>query len=150
LEKRGWAHFFNASYDAALTDFQGIAEISPDNIYSQLWLFVTSGHRGTNPFDAITHDIDPDLLEQWPGVLLQFYLGKKSEAQVLEHFVNDPIQSRLEKSCEASYYIGEYYLINGQVDRALEYFKKAIATGLSEFLAFRNSKSHIKILGKSG
>jgi tetratricopeptide (TPR) repeat protein len=149
LEKNGWTHFFNASYDAALSDFRAIAEISPDNMYSQLWLFITSGHGGTNPFDAISHDINPELLNQWPGVLLQFFLGKKSEVQVLEYFANDPIQSRLEKSCEASYYIGEYYLINGQVDRALGYFKKAIATGLSDFLAFRNSKSHIKILGKA-
>ena len=148
LEKRGWTHFFNANYESALSDFQAIAKISPDNIYSQLWLFITSGHGGTSPFDAVSHDIDPKLLDQWPGVLLQFYLGEKSEAQILEKYANDPIQSRLEKSCEASYYIGEYYLINGQVDRALVYFKKAIATGLSEFLSFRNSKSHIKNLGK--
>jgi len=147
LEKRGWDHFFNADYEAALSDFRAIAKIKPDDIYSQLWLFITSGHGGASPFDTVTHDFSPDRLQQWPGVLLQFYLGNKSESQVVENYADDPIQSRLEKTCEASYYIGEYYLINGQVDRALAYFRKAVATGLSEFLAFRNSKSHIDKLG---
>jgi len=147
LGKRGWVHFFNADYEAALADFRAIAKINPDNIYSQLWLYITSGHGGTSPFDTVTLDFSPDRLQQWPGVLLQFYLGNKSEAQVVDNYAADPIQSRLEKTCEASYYIGEYYLINGQVDRALEYFRKAVATGLSEFLAFRNSKTHINKLG---
>ncbi len=146
LEKRGWAYFYEANYEAALSDFRAIAKINPQDIYSQLWLFITSGHAGSNPFDAVSADVKPADLEQWPGILLQFYLGKRSEAQVLASFPSDTLQSRLEKSCEANYYIGEYYLINGQNDKALEHFRNAIATGLSGFIAFRNSNFHIKNL----
>jgi lipoprotein NlpI len=59
---------------------------------------------------------------------------------------SNPLRHR-ERLCEAYFYIGEYLLLRGSKNEAIEMFKASLAAGISNFFESEGAKAELKRLG---
>lgn len=111
--------------------------------YAAIWLYLVARR---NNEDAVT-TVKPYLANNqsaWPHPILKFLMGSGTFEKALEAAKEG--QKDPSKLCELYFYAGEKYLVDGQIDRARELFKKSIDTGVVEFNEYTFSKRSLKLL----
>ena len=80
----------------------------------------------------------------WPGPVIALYLGRASPEQVLAATADKNQNRQRELECEAFFYVGQFHLLSGQRPKAAEFFRKAIETGLTDFIEYQSAKVELK------
>lgn len=74
--------------------------------------------------------------ENWTTSIADFYLGKVTESEVIKSLVADvDNSSQLNyRLCEAYFYLGKYYVQQGNLTKAENYFKLSLSTNVYEYV----------------
>ena len=140
---RGYARFNLGEFEAAARDLDVIVRLAPNNLFTVIWHHLAvqrSGGDGRAALAKYTSDAD---LEAWPGALVELFLGKQSPEEVIAAAAHgDPMRQR-ERDCELHFYLGQYYLMHGDTDKAADQFRLSLETGLADFTEFAGAKAEL-------
>ncbi len=148
LSVHGMSAFYAGQYQPAINSFETVWREGGHDEYNWLWICIASHKLGNRPPDFFSQHVSELHGNEWPIPLLRFYAGDITEQECLEAAAQGTPERRKEKECEAYYYIGEWYLWNGNKDKALEYFKKCVGYGIVDFREHLVSEIRIRELAK--
>jgi lipoprotein NlpI len=113
LIDRGFCHYQLGQMTDAESDFAKAQDLNPKDPYAVLWLYlarVKAGQSATSELAMQSVNLD---LTKWPGQIIQLYLGRMTEAQVLAAIPADDTGKQSEQACAMPFYIGQYYGLHG-------------------------------------
>ncbi|MGF6546744.1 tetratricopeptide repeat protein [Paraburkholderia youngii] len=118
--ERGILQFSIGHYDAAVLDLNESARLDPAlTAHSQIWRYLARSRSGDRLLATKGLLTDSTTLDQrtWPYAVVELFLGRRNPTSVLS-FANGNAERRLDRTCDAHYFIGEYYLLNNRADDA--------------------------------
>ncbi len=139
LRGRARTRFYMGDFAAAARDYERALAIRPDNTYSRLWLYVARGRAGADGAPELARISKGAEGKAWPEPIITLFLGKSSASELLGQARHTDRNRQLQQECQAYFYLGQYSLLKGDPVQAADYFRKAIATGVSNFVEYRTA-----------
>lgn len=143
---RAIAFYYAGRFDLAEADFDTFYQVKPSDPYRVLWRYIGFAERDVKQAQAVLQQhllaLDAD---DWATNLVRFYAGKLSEKALLESILvglNNPRQLA-ERLCEAYFYLAKWHQARGDVNQALIYYHKTLATNVYEFVEHRYARMEI-------
>ncbi len=124
LEARGRTRFLLGDLEGARADFEAALKIFPDRVYTALWLELVN--REDRKPSRLLADAGSAPVGVWPGPMVSYLLGNRSEAEVRTAATAGDAESARGNLCEFEYYTGELARIAGDAARADALFRSAI------------------------
>ena len=143
---RGFDHFFLGQFAAAQSDLAIAVADSPTNRYRVLWLYLAASRAGQNAQADLETNAAKLNLTNWPGPVVQLYLGKITSAEFLTAATISDAKKNREQHCEAYFYLGEQALIAGRRIEARRLFQQSIDTGVTNFDEYDGAQTELKRL----
>lgn len=145
---RGLVEWELGRYPAASEAFSFLA----DKGYTDAWQWlqlanIKQGKAGTNFAGLSLVDgskYTSGIPYQWPGPLMSFYAGKKSEEDVLKSMKDDYASQSTE--CEGNFYLGEWHLVHGDAAGAKLLLQKTVNACSAENIEWRMAGFELKKL----
>jgi len=138
----GVVRFSMGDLASAQTD---LARASTYN-YASLWLYIARARSGEEARSGLSKDAVTMDLNSWPGPVIKYYLGNATQQSVVSAVRDpDPVKER-EKLCEAYFYLGEQALIAGQRDKAAQFFRKTLDSGIVSFYEYAGAQMELEAL----
>lgn len=135
---RGLAAELEGDDVAALIDFDEVAKREPRHFGAQLWRQVTAETLGEDRNRELADYLKKaKQLPPWPRVLLELYLGSVRQNKVIAEAEAQPPSARAEALCAAYYHIGRVSYLAGEVPAAMDWFRKALATGATHVFEYQ-------------
>lgn len=133
--RRGQARYFTGQFNAAADDLaKALADRSDSGakVFAQLWqaLALQRASRALPP--EMLASADPQ--GAWPRPALALLAGRTSPEQVLEQAMRKEGDERELAQAEAWFYVGEYWLLQAQPEKAKDAFEKARAKGIIHYI----------------
>ena len=146
---RANAKYFLGRFGAAVDDYEAALEIDPFDIYSMLWRYLAAVRTdaAADGFQALRsrlYDVEQD---RWPAVVARHFIGRATAAAVLAEIDAVAPEERLERRCEAYFYLGAARLIAGDREAAERLFRVAIATDVRRFVEFIGAAVDLERMG---
>lgn len=140
---RAIAFYYAGRFDLAEADFDTFYQVKPSDPYRVLWRYIGFAERDAKQAQAVLQQhllaLDAD---DWATNLVRFYAGELSEKALLESILvglNNPRQLA-ERLCEAYFYLAKWHQARGDVNQALIYYHKTLATNVYEFVEHRYAR----------
>ena len=146
-DNRGHAYARNGQDERAIKDFKMVFELSAGDLYTLLSLEVSARRLNRSESQFILDNTSSENLDEWPGIIVRHYLGQKTEADVFSAYAHETGKQKKDKDCEVYFYLGQIHLTNGKTEKAIEYFKKSLATEVTGFVEYTGSKAELQRLG---
>jgi lipoprotein NlpI len=139
---RGIALLYDSKTDLAIGDFEQFYQAKPEDPYRSLWLYFADAKLSVPEAQArlAQHQAKLDQ-KHWASNIVAFYLGKISEQELLQiaaEATADP-QQLAERLCEVYFYLAKWHQQQNP-SKALEYYKKVLATNVYEFVEHRYAR----------
>lgn len=140
---RAIAFYYAGRFDLAEADFDTFYQVKPSDPYRVLWRYIGFAERDAKQAQAALqqHLVALDA-DDWATNLVRFYAGELSEKALLESILlglNNPRQLA-ERLCEAYFYLAKWHQARGDVNQALIYYHKTLATNVYEFVEHRYAR----------
>jgi len=143
---RGIALYYSAKDKLALEDFDKFQKLNASDPYRVLWRYLAAAK--VDKLEAIaqlTKQRKGIASDVWARQIIDLYLMNISERQFVDGLTNginnqDQLAERL---CEAYFYLGIFVRQYDQPERALNYFKLALATNVYEFVEHRYARREL-------
>jgi transglutaminase-like putative cysteine protease/lipoprotein NlpI len=155
--RRGHSRFYAGQLEAALADFNRAHDISAssgeesdsDNtLYAELWRVWTQKRLGLTPGEAQRKFAAEKPDGAWPRPALAMLHGQLSVEAVLQYIERHKKgDDKVMALAEAYFYIGQHYYAQNDKLRAIDYFKKARAQGITMFIEHVAAGAELKLLG---
>jgi lipoprotein NlpI len=127
FKRRGVMHFVNARHESAVADFLNARQLDPKDARAVIWHYLAQEHVGGLDVDAQLRKVRDTLAkDHWPYPLVELFLSHS-----VDPLLNNNPQA---ESCEVQFYVGQYYLLRGQRDRAMIALQKAAALSCARSL----------------
>jgi tetratricopeptide (TPR) repeat protein len=121
---RGVAYFVVGNHAAdAEADFKKASELNPKDDYVALWQDLAE-NRDHVPGHLVEAAKQLDMTA-WPAPVVREFLGESSAAQTLAAANDDDPKTRLDRTCEANFYGGEFALQKKNRQEALRQLRLA-------------------------
>lgn len=139
---RGIALLYDSKTALAVGDFEQFYQAKPDDPYRSLWLYFADANLSVPEAQARLAlnqaKLDPD---HWASKIVAFYLGKISEQELLDAAatLNTDQQQLAERLCEVYFYLAKWHQQQNPT-KALDYYKKVLATNVYEFVEHRYAR----------
>ena len=165
LRGRGYASFCVGDFAMTEGDF-GVAvrdtTLSPaSRVFAALWSYLGTVRQGGEGAAALRATLDTvaedynrlgpepvDLFaDVWPGPVAALYLGLLDPDDLLANAVDTETQTRNERLVEISFYLGEFYLAQGDAAAARAQFERALATGVTNYVEYDGAAAELVRLG---
>ncbi len=144
---RGMSLFNLGRFAEAEPELVELCRLRSDWIHCQLWLYAAR-ERASRDGRTGLREVLPNLdRNQWPVPVLHFFLGKLSAARLLAEAKHHNRQTELEQLCEANYYIAQQHMIGGRKRQAAKRFKRAVDTGISNFVEYSGAQAELATMG---
>ena len=143
LLNRGLANLYAGHYSEAQQDFSRYLQLDPTDPYRVIWLYLSRAKAGTDGKDELKTNAAALNLSNWPGPVIQLYLGQSAPEEVLRAAGSDSDQK-----CEYSFYVGEYRALRGERPEALALFRSASDACPKDFVEYIPSLIELKDLEK--
>lgn len=127
---RGIAHFNLGNYAQAADDFDATLAGRPNFKTKQaplLWRYAAQVRARRDARTALARDVGAESLNEWPGPILRFLLGKGSAGELEVAAESDDGAKRSNGKCPAAFFIGIDAVRRGDKQRAREQFQLAQA-----------------------
>jgi lipoprotein NlpI len=124
----GQALFDLGRFDEAIGKFNDYLQAKPTYTYGALWLYLAQAHAHQDGGPALADRSQSFDLSQWPGPVIQYYLGTVSAEDVLAQSKQGDPAYLEDQACEAAFYIGEFNLVSGRAAVAQPYLTQAAET----------------------
>ena len=99
-----------------------------------IWLYLATERQGKEGELALKLQAKAADLNEWPGPVVSMFLGTINADVVLKKTTGKDKKVENERKCEAYFYMGQYYLIQGDKGKARELFQQAVARGVTPFV----------------
>jgi tetratricopeptide (TPR) repeat protein len=115
-EVRGLTNFYAGKYDAAVADFEHLADLDLDDVLLRYIARVHSGDQGA----VANLETDATKLKQssWPFPAVELFLGRRTPEETLSAAPSLP-----GFRCDAEFYVGEWYLLHADRAAATQHLK---------------------------
>lgn len=136
-------NFFAGKYEQAATGFADQAIEDPANApYFYLWRFLAQ-KRGNDTKAIADLEIAADKMDQatWPYPVYSLFLGALKPEEMVAKAADG------NQRCEATFYSGEWYLLNGTTEEARPRFQTALSSCPKTFLEYDGAEGELKKLG---
>jgi|SRR5208282_3676153 len=145
---RGFTQFYQARFDMAADDIAAANQLAPNNADIVVWLYLTRTRSGKSAQDDLAQKAKALPADKWPAQVINLYLGNlKPEALAAATASPDP-KTQAKQQCEASLFLGEWYLINHDTEQAKKLLRKAQADCPKDldFLEYKAADNELKRL----
>jgi tetratricopeptide (TPR) repeat protein len=151
---RGFAKLSKGNLDGALADLKEYCDLAPTDRYADharlyLWLIAKAQNTKSDP----DQDLSDALQSNWNSTgddmatkAAAFLLGRLSEADFLASATSSDVKTDQGQHCEAWYFAGMKRLLMGDKLTAIDYFKKCLATGQSDYCEFILARAELQAL----
>ena len=143
---RGLARFDGGSFAAAIPDFARAAQLEPANPYRLIGLYLAQARAGDGDRESLASRSSPLDLAQWPGPVIALFLGTSTPDAVTEAARDREPRRQRARQCEAYFYLGEYFLVQGQRGQAVGLFRAALETGFPTLFEYVSAQAELKRL----
>jgi len=146
---RGILYFYNGRIEVAENDFARAFETGTDKLapYALLWLYISQARSGKDGVPTLLKNSRQMNLETWPGIMISLFLEKVEPWRVVVEAEDADLKKQLEKECVAFFFLGQYYLMNGNADKAAEFFRKTLNTGVTNYRQYESAEKELRIMG---
>ena len=110
----------------------GLADNSVDKLQSAIWQFLASGSPAAGKA-TLTSVLDSMPDNEWPQPVAEMLAGKISPDELIAKAASTDIGVREDQYSEAYFYLGKYYQMTNQPEKAKEAFGKCLAQGVTEY-----------------
>ena len=138
---RAIINFTIGNFHAAAEDFSTALNRN-DFVYSKLWRYLSLARAGEDGMSKLTQDADSVKDKSWPYPVLEFYLGRRDSNAMMAAAEND------NQRCEATFYQGEWLVLQHNVGDATALLKKTIDTCPKTFVEYRLAQAELKRLAR--
>jgi tetratricopeptide (TPR) repeat protein len=115
LSARYWFDFELYQFPAVIATIDQMKGMQPADPYAPLLRFIAASRLGQNTDALLAKTLTVRTENQWPQAAAQMFLGKVTPDQLLQWVEQT---GDLQASCEAPFYIGEYFLLHHQRNMA--------------------------------
>src|SRR5262249_49661040 len=115
---RALAAFYGGDFAAAAEDYGYLHTNDPRDAEDLLWLHVAPTRAGTDDDAAFRKDAPAVDAAAWPGPVIPVLLGQATEAELRAAADQGTRAARIQHSCDASFFLGEEALRQGQNEEA--------------------------------
>ncbi len=145
---RGMAYVRMERNQAALDDFEAAANLEPDNTMLILLNYVAKARLGTQDKTYLqSYAQRATEKESWPYPVVQMYLGQIGPDECLKAAVNlSDERYREMMQHQADFFVGQYFIMNGQTDKGKGYVTKALGENKNLFLMDAYVKNRLDVL----
>lgn len=150
FREKGRLAFYQGDFERAAQEFdRALRSASGAGIvYGVVWVEIAL-RRGKSemqsPIAGVLAQIQPT---QWPAPVLQMFGGAMSPEDAIGNSRAETPGESLLQQCEAYFYAGQKYLIDGRKDKARQAFESAVATGVTEFMEYDWAVRELELLRK--
>ncbi len=145
FNNRGFARFVLGEFASAASDLGRGLQINPSYPYAALWRYIALAHA-RQPYRRDLEQRQTQIgLQNWPGPIIELFLGTASPADVKAAMGAAPGQEA-SRACEVGFYIGEYRLIQGDDAGALSLLQNAAQGCSRESIEFYGAQAELKRL----
>jgi lipoprotein NlpI len=135
LNTRALAHYFRQELPAARADLEQMLLQDGASVrrgYPLVWLAFALKRNAQDLGVLETWTGRDQLPTDWPRPVIDFALGKSSADALVA--AAKATKNPAESLCEAYFYIGEKYSVDGDAAHAAQYWRKAVDQGVVEFV----------------
>jgi len=128
LYYRGHAHFNLGNYAQAADDFDSSLAGRPNFKAKQaplLWRYAAQVHARRDARTALVRDVGAESLNEWPGPILRFLMGKGTAGELEVAAESDDGAKRANGKCPSAFFLGMDAVRRGDRQRAREQFQLA-------------------------
>lgn len=143
-KSRGNLYFYLGRYEEAIEDFETYLRVHYADPYRMIWHYLANEVLTGQGADRLKNYAERVNLNQWPGAVIKMYLDEGSVNQVLSSLPGKMTEESRGQYCEAYFYIGQHYLLKGDVDSAKMFFVKAVRTDAKRYLEYQYAKEELK------
>jgi len=144
---RGMARFKVAKFQAAALDLAKALELSPTDAYVALWLYLAQARAGQDGRVELGKSTPRLRLQDWPGPVVSLYLGQSTPEATFAAAANPDPKRQQEQQCEADFYVGEHFLLQGVKSDAIRLLRSATASCPRSFYEASGAKAELQRLG---
>lgn len=150
FREKGRLAFYQGDFERAAQEFDRALRSASGAaiVYGVVWVEMAL-RRGKSemqsPIAGVLAQIQPT---QWPAPVLQMFSGTMSPEDAVANSRAESPRDSLMQQCEAWFYAGQKYLVDGQKDKARKAFESAVATGVTEFMEYDWSVRELEMMGK--
>lgn len=140
-KNRGNLYFYKTEFQKAMKDYQINLENHPKDKYSAIWLYLIKTRIGENGISNLKSFYEKmNGKDKWITPVIQMFLNEITPEKCLELSKHMDQITDKEQKCEVYFYIGQFYLIKGNNEKAKEYFKKCLKAGVKHFTEYIDAK----------
>lgn len=146
----GFAKFFAGKYEEALQAFDSTLEVDPQAEFLNPWraaalLHLDRREAAEQTFRPIVEK--PQAERTWYDMLTLLLLEKVSDNDVLSVISGADPQREDGQKCEAFYFIGQRWLLDGKEEDARTYFRQALESKSQHLSAYRGAQFALNDFG---
>jgi len=145
---RGRARFDQGRFGAAAPDLAKAFDLQPSSLYHAVWLYLAETRAGENGRTGLEGRAPRLNLKNWPGPVINFYLGKLDEAAMYAAAEDVDARKRSERICEANFFAAEVKVLKGAVAEAVPLLRAAAEDCPPNLTAKSGARAELKRLGQ--
>jgi rhomboid protease GluP len=145
--------FYKARFDLAADDLATAnhlattdAYVTDNDAYVVIWLYLARMRIGTSAQDDFAQQAKALPADKWPMPVINFYLGNLKAAELTAAAANADPKTQSNQQCEASFYLGEWFLLHKDVEQAKKLLLNAQASCPKDFFEYQGSVAELKRL----
>jgi tetratricopeptide (TPR) repeat protein len=144
---RALAYLYTGSVSKALADLERDSTLQPQYPYMALWLEIVD--KRSNVASRLTQTTAKLDLTAWPVPIIRLYLGQTTPEDTLEAAKSPDPRLKINQTCEADFYTGEFLLAQGNKDEATRLFRLAVAGCPKGYIELPAAKAELTALGQN-
>jgi tetratricopeptide (TPR) repeat protein len=146
--ERGRIRFESGDFKAASADFARAAELDPADGFRVLWAYLAAARAGDpEAGKALAIRADALDLSDWPGPLIEVFLGRRAPETVTE--AEAPAGwERTGRRVEIEFYLAMRDLLGGDAETARRRLNTARDLGISEYIESRAAVAELRRIDK--
>lgn len=149
--EKGRVAAYQGDFDRAVMEFTRAVRNSQGQsaVYGGIWLHIALARAERNEqaiLKELVSQLNPGV---WPYPVLLMLLGEASPEATIQAAGAPRPEQDLMRECEAWFYVGEKYLIDGDKEHARAAFKAAVATEVTDFIEYDWATRELETLDNS-
>ncbi len=141
FSRRGIAYAKKNDYGRAIADYKEAIRREPTDAYPVLWLYLARTRSGAHNAAAELETNKKKLKPQdWPYPVVQMFLGHRTPETIRTTAATPG------ERCEAEFYAGEWYLLQGAHPKAIEALKAAAEHCPKDFNEYGFARAELRRL----
>jgi lipoprotein NlpI len=145
---RGVTRFAHGQFESSEADFSAALRLNPNDAYSVIWRYFAqsrAAHRAAAVSELATNAVKIDMAK-WPAPIIDLLSGTADADRILTAVASSDQTKRREQMCEAAFYVGAWYLLQGRRSEARALLERAESECPKNFLEYFSASAELKRL----